>query len=126
MPTVLVVEDEANVRKLVVVNLVSRGYTVLEAKDVQQALTRLRAAVPDLMVLDVKLPDSTGWDLLKTMADEPAINLGFPVLVMTASVMDAYLDRDKFPNVVEVLIKPFSATRLVAAVEHALRSHIAH
>ena len=45
----------------------------------------------------------------------------FPVLVMTASIMDAQVDRDRYPNVVDVLIKPFSATRLMTAIERALR-----
>jgi CheY-like chemotaxis protein len=124
MSTVLVVEDEANVRKLVSVNLISRGYAVLEAKDAQQALAHLRHTSPDLMVLDIKLPDLTGWELLAKIASDPAINLTSPVLVMTASIMDAYVDRDKYPNVVEVLIKPFSATKLVMAVERALRTPI--
>ena len=122
MPTVLVVEDEANVRKLVVVNLASRGHAVLEARDVQQALEHLRQTRPDLMVLDIKLPDLTGWELLALMANDPALSLSFPVLVMTASLMDAHAERDKYPSVVGVLIKPFSATQLVDAVERALRT----
>jgi CheY-like chemotaxis protein len=123
MSTVLVVEDEANVRKLVAVNLTSRGYVVLEAKDVQQALTHLRTTAPDLMVLDIKLPDLTGWDLLAEIAHDPVIELSFPVLVMTASIMEAQVDRDRYPNVVDVLIKPFSAMKLVSAVERALHSN---
>ena len=123
MSTVLVVEDEANVRKLVVVNLISRGYAVLEAKDVQQALTHLRTTAPDLMVLDIKLPDLTGWDLLAEIAHDPAIELSFPILVMTASIMEAQVDRDRYPNVVDILLKPFSAMKLVSAVERALHSN---
>jgi len=123
MSTILVVEDEANVRKLVTVNLTSRGYVVLEATDVQQALTHLRTTAPDLMVLDIKLPDLTGWDLLAEIAHDPAIELSFPVLVMTASIMEAQVDRDQYPNVVDILIKPFSAMKLVSAVERALRSN---
>ena len=120
MPTILVVEDEANVRKLVQVNLARRGYDVLEAKDGQQALAQLRDSPPSLMVLDIKLPDLTGWDILNKIAEDPAITASFPVLVMTASLMDAHLERDKYPSVVEVLIKPFSTTRLLSAVEQAL------
>ena len=122
MLTVLVVEDEANVRKLVVVNLASRGYAVLEARDARQALERLRQTRPDLMVLDIKMPDLTGWELLALMASDAAMSLSFPVLVMTASLMDAHAERDKYPNVVGVLIKPFSATQLLDAVERALRT----
>ncbi|HSD85760.1 MAG TPA: response regulator [Anaerolineae bacterium] len=122
MATVLVVEDEPNVRKLVAVNLVSRGYTVLEATNVPQALEHLRTTIPDLMILDIKLPEVTGWDLLAQLAADPNLNVQFPVLVMTASIMEAQVDRDRYTRVVEVLIKPFSATRLMTAIEHALHS----
>ncbi len=120
MTTVLVIEDEPNVRKLVTVNLISRGYTVLEAANVPQALDHLNAATPDLMILDIKLPEITGWDLLTQISADPNMTGKFPVLVMTASIMEAQVDRHRYPNVVDVLIKPFSATRLMAAIERAL------
>ena len=122
MPTILVVEDETNVRKLVLVNLASRGYAVLEAQDGKQALAQLRYNAPSLMVLDIKLPDLTGWEILDLIASDPTLNASFPVLVMTASMMDAYIDLDEYPNVVEVLVKPFSVDRLLSAVTRALRT----
>jgi CheY-like chemotaxis protein len=122
MATVLVVEDEPNVRKLVAVNLISRGYTVLEAVNALQALEHLRVTTPDLVVLDIKLPEMTGWDLLNQLAADPTMTVKFPVLVMTASILEAQVDRDRYPHIVDVLIKPFSATRLMTAIERALRS----
>jgi CheY-like chemotaxis protein len=122
MPTVLVVEDEANVRKLVSVNLASRGYEVIEAKDGRQALAQVRDRAPALMVLDIKLPDLTGWDVLDQMVHDPAISANFPVLVMTASIMDTYIDRETYPRVVKVLVKPFSTTELLSAVKQSLQS----
>jgi two-component system, OmpR family, KDP operon response regulator KdpE len=122
METVLVVEDEPNVRKLVSVNLAQRGYTVFEAKNGQEALDQLRDKRPSLMVLDIKLPDFSGWDVLNRAAGDPAIETSCSVLVMTASIMDAHVDQARYPNVIEVLIKPFSTGKLVSAVERALRS----
>lgn len=124
MSRILVVEDELNVRKLVAVNLTSRGHTVFEANDVQQALEQLRANSFDLIVLDIKLPNFTGWDLLTEIAADAAIKFSSPVLVMTASIMDAHIDLEQFPLVVEVLVKPFSAAKLVTAVERALRATV--
>ena len=126
MTNILVVEDEANVRKLVTVNLSSRGYTVYEAKDVQQAVERLQTHPFDLIVLDIKLPDLTGWDLLTKIATDAALEFSGPVLVMTASVMDAQIDLDQYPAVVGVLVKPFSAAKLVAAIERALHMTLSH
>ncbi len=126
MSNILVVEDEANVRKLVTVNLTSRGYTVVEAQDVQHALARLQTQAFDLIVLDIKLPDLTGWDLLAKIAADSTLDFDGPVLVMTASIMDAQIDLDQYPTVVEVLVKPFSAAKLVATIERALQVTVPH
>jgi CheY-like chemotaxis protein len=120
MARVLVVEDEANVRKLVAVNLSRRGHQLDEAKDGAQALDQLHAHSPALMVLDIKLPDSTGWELLDQISHDPAIPTNFPVLVITASITDAYIDLTPYPRVTEILIKPFSTTELLEAVDRAL------
>ena len=120
MSRILVVEDEANVRKLVSVNLSSRGYAVTEAPDARHALEELRTQTVDLVVLDIKLPDFSGWALLRQVTTDTMIEFHSPVLVMTASIMDARLDMEQYPMVVDVLVKPFSAAVLVAAVERAL------
>ncbi len=123
MNHVLVVEDEANLLKLVSVNLVSRGYEVSEAKNGSEALDQLHLRLPSLMVLDIKLPDFIGWELLNLIGRDPKISALFPVLVMTASITDAYVDLHSYPSVTEILIKPFSSAKLVAAVERSLKRH---
>ena len=120
-PTILVVDDEANIRKLVAVNLASRGYNVLEASSGAQALSFLDKQAPGLMILDIKLPDFTGWELLKQIMEDSHINGDFPVLVMTASIMDARFDLVKFPHVAKIIIKPFSMGAFISAVEHILQ-----
>ena len=89
-------------------------------------MERLQTQQFDLIVLDIKLPDATGWDLLAKIATDATIEFNGPVLVMTASVMDAQIDLDQYPTVVEVLVKPFSAAKLVAAIERALRLTLTH
>lgn len=120
MANVLVVEDEANIRKLVSVNLLGRGYQVSEAKNGTEALAFLRNRLPSLMVLDIKLPDFTGWELLKKINIDPLIQSTFPVLIMTASITEASVDLEPYPSVTDILIKPFSMTKLIGAVERAL------
>ncbi len=120
MDTVLVVDDEADILKLVSENLLVRGYRVSEAKNGAEALAQLHHNHPSLLVLDIKLPDFTGWELLSRIKNDPAINHNLPVLVMTASITEGANDLAAYPSVVEVLIKPFSTNRLVSAVERAL------
>ncbi len=121
-PTILVVDDETNIRKLVSVNLTSRGYRVLEAGTGAQALAALAKERPVLMVLDIKLPDFTGWELLKQLMQNARLSNRFPVLVMTASIMDAQIDLALFPSVTKILIKPFSTKDFMAAVQFSLQS----
>jgi DNA-binding response OmpR family regulator len=121
MESVLVVDDEEDVLKLVAENLMIRGYKVEEAKNGREALEKVHISSPSLMILDIKLPDFSGWELLKRMKTDPLVVNSFPVLVMTASITDTIIDRMSYPNVVEILIKPFSSTSLVAIVKWILK-----
>ncbi len=120
MAIILLVEDEPNVRKLVAVNLVQRGYQVLEAENGQQALKHLNDQKPALMVLDIKLPDITGWDILDRITTAPSLFTNLPVLVMTASPVDHNIVVNQYPCVVEILVKPFNTVKLLTAVQRAL------
>ncbi len=120
MPTILVVEDEPNVRKLVAVNLVQRGHQVLEAENGQQALEHLYNQKPALLVLDIKLPDLSGWDILDRLAGIPTLPGDFPVLIMTATPVDPNIILSQYPSVVEILVKPFNVDKLIAVVQRVL------
>src|SRR5689334_526112 len=64
---VLVVEDDPRLRLVLARNLASRGCRVREAASAEEALLALRADPPDLMLLDINLPDRTGWDVLREL-----------------------------------------------------------
>ncbi len=115
MSTILVVEDEPNVRKLVTVNLVQRGFRVLEAGDGQMAWEHLHTQKPELLILDIKLPDMTGWDILDQLGDR-----NFPVLVMTATPVDQNAVLNQYPCIAEILVKPFNINKLLSAIQRAL------
>jgi len=121
MSTILVVEDEPNVRKLVSVNLSQRGYNVLEAESGQQAWEHLNRQKPALVILDIKLPDMSGWDILDELGNIPAISNNLPILVMTASPVDQHAVLNQYPCVVEILVKPFNTDKLITAIQHALQ-----
>lgn len=117
--SILVVEDEPNVRKWVVVNLVQRGYHVSEAENGQQALEHLHNQEPALLILDIKLPDLSGWDILDKLSGIPVLSTTLPVLVMTATPVDHNTLLNQYPCIVEILEKPFNTDRLITAVQHA-------
>jgi len=120
MAKILIVEDEPNVRKLVAINLVRRGHQVLEAENGQQALEYLNSQKPALLILDIKLPDLSGWDILDRMTTVPTFSTNLPVVVMTASPLDPTTVLNKYPFVVDIIIKPFNTDRLITAVQRVL------
>ncbi len=89
---ILLVEDDAVLRDLLQRNLQARGHDVRVAADAQTALARLRASPFDLILLDICLPDQTGWEVLRTAQKEGRLaplemngNAGrLPVVVLSA------------------------------------------
>jgi CheY-like chemotaxis protein len=126
MSRVLVIEDEDPLRRIVMMNLVRRGYTVTEADTVATAREALATAAAlhtpfDVLLLDLNLPDQTGWDVLRGLATS-GNGAGPPhmprVIVMTA-VHPAQCRLDEFrPDA--LLIKPFPIDALLRAVARLL------
>jgi DNA-binding response OmpR family regulator len=64
---VLIVEDEATLRRIIAINLSSRGLLVSEAETAEAAVAAVAQERPDLILLDINLPDRTGWDVLREL-----------------------------------------------------------
>jgi CheY-like chemotaxis protein len=119
--TVLVVEDEPRIRKLARVNLVARGFRVLEAANGRDGLDQIRAERPSVVLLDVRLPDITGWEVLETVQMEPEI-CDTPVVIMTASAMYGSEIDNEYHNLFRILSKPLDIRELVQVVHDAARN----
>lgn len=130
MRSVLVVEDEYPLRRILTLNLARRGYTVAEAGSVAEAEEALESSESsglafDLILLDINLPDQTGWDLLRHLSaherarTEP--NSSPKVIVITA-VRPAQCRLDEFhPDA--VLLKPFPISTFLRLVERISVEH---
>ncbi len=116
MPTVLVVDDEANIRQFVMVNLKARGYDVLQAPSAEEGLEHLRDGVPEALILDIKLSGMSGWDMLEVIVAEPALP-HIPVIILTASPLSTQTDELVYPHIAAILIKPIGAADLIQAVK---------
>jgi CheY-like chemotaxis protein len=119
MSKVLIIEDEANIRKLISVNLMARGYDVIEAEDAREGLALLRDELPAILLLDIKLPDLSGWEILKIIASNPDYPQ-IPVIVITASLTNGKPDDALYTNLRQVLSKPVSIKELTHAIKEAL------
>jgi two-component system alkaline phosphatase synthesis response regulator PhoP len=119
-PTILVVEDEPDIRKLVQYNLTQERYKVLEAEDGEQALKLLQRAKPNLIILDLMLPGMSGLELCKLLRERQE-TAQLPILMLTAKAGEA----DKVVGLEigadDYLAKPFSPREMVARVRAILR-----
>ena len=119
MPTVLIVEDETNIRHFVALNLKARGYEVLHFDNAEDGLACLRAHTPEALILDIRLPGMSGWEMLECIAKDPVLPK-LPVIIMTASSVISHPDEFSYEHIVERLAKPVSVAQILSAVRKAL------
>jgi CheY-like chemotaxis protein len=121
MATILVVDDEPDIRFFVQINLELDGHTVVTANDGAQALEAVRAARPDVILLDVMMPKVDGWAVLETLKAELDDSIKtIPVLMLTARSTDDDVVRGGIEGAVRYLIKPVTPEQLRQAVDDAL------
>ena len=117
MGNILIVEDDPNIRKLVRVNLVKRGYTVSEAGDSHQAIALFQEVPVDLVLLDLVLPGLSGVDVctwIRARSDVPIIVLSARLEEdLKVAALDAGAD--------DYVTKPFGQEELLARVRAFLR-----
>ena len=119
--SVLLVEDEAPIADVLARSLRARGYEVRLATGGRDALVALTEAVPNVLVLDINLPDITGWEVLRRLS--PADRERLPVIVFSAASLAPSRVKEFKPA--GVLIKPFpidALTRLIDEVSTS-RTH---
>lgn len=120
MARILVVEDEADIREVLDYNLKREGHEVVLAGTAKDGLRFARDKKPDLVLLDLMLPDGSGTDLCKTLQHDPATR-GVRVLMLTAKseeidrVIGFELGADDY------VVKPFSVRELLLRVNAVLR-----
>lgn len=115
---ILIIEDEANIRNFVKTLLVTNQYQVFTAKNAEEGLFELRVHCPDLVLLDLGLPDKDGLELLVEIRKESAI----PIIVLSAR----YDERDKVNaldwGANDYITKPFGTAELQARIRSAIRN----
>lgn len=120
MSKILVVDDEPDVLELVGFNLKAAGFTVITAEDGAQALKRARQEAPDLIVLDVMLPDVDGLEACRVLRREAA-TANIPIIMLTARAaeVDRVLGLELGAD--DYVTKPFSPRELVLRIRKLLQ-----
>jgi DNA-binding response OmpR family regulator len=115
--TVLVVDDERRYRELLQMNLSRRGYRVLQAADGLSALNQVELEAPDLVMLDLMLPDMDGYEVCRRIREYSSV----PIIMLTAKAEPAQKVQGLAIGADDYVTKPFSAEEVLARVVAVLR-----
>jgi len=117
MKTILVADDDKNIRELLEIELSLQGYQVILANNGLEALTKIKDRAPDLLILDIKMPDINGLEVLEALRKE---NKKFPIIICSAyeEMRDDYTIWAS--DVAGFVTKPIDLDKLEAIIEKSL------
>lgn len=118
--TILYVEDNLDNRTLVRRILIAEGYTLIEAANATQALEILNTTRPDLILMDINMPDMDGYSLTAKIKDIPRFE-STPIIALTANVMRGDRERSLEAGCDGYIQKPIDIDKLSEQIEHFLR-----
>jgi CheY-like chemotaxis protein len=119
-PLILYIEDERPVFELVRQALRLAGYEINGAKNGREGLEFMRQQKPDLLLLDLMMPEFNGWDVYREMKNDDAL-ADIPVIVVTAKIpQQGRILIEDFPPVEDYITKPFDVEQLIRSVQNLL------
>jgi CheY-like chemotaxis protein len=122
MAKILIAEDEADIRDLISFTLQFSGHTVVATKDGQEALEMALQEMPDMILMDVRMPRMTGYDACRRIKEEPTIS-HIPVVFLSAKGQDVEIRAGLDAGATEYLLKPFAPYELVERVTQLLAQY---
>ncbi len=119
MAKILIAEDEPDIRELVAFMLRFAGYEVLAASNGEEAVQAATRDVPDLVLMDVRMPRMTGYDACRIMKSTPTLR-DIPVVFLSAKGQESEIQSGLEAGAEEYLLKPFSPDELTSRVKSIL------
>lgn len=113
---ILIVDDDANIRTLLSVNLTANGYAIETAVDGKDAMEKISKAPPWLIILDVMMPEVDGWEVCKYVKDDPDLE---KVKILMLTARDTQRDKligQKVLKADEYVTKPFDIDVLLSKI----------
>lgn len=120
MPTALIVDDESEARELLVFNLANGGWRTIEAGDGFAALRLARAELPDVVILDLMLPEMSGEAVFYRLRHHPATQ-HIPVIMLTAKGAPQHREAGLEMGAEDYVTKPYSPRELAIRLERLLK-----
>jgi excisionase family DNA binding protein len=118
-PTILIVDDDDRIREFVRVNLEMEGYSVREAANAEEGLSALEEQSPDLILLDVMMPQVDGWEMLRRVQERHGIG-AIPVVMFSGKVDDETLADAESRGAQAFIGKPFNPQQLIESTKQLL------
>jgi len=113
---ILIVEDEESLLKLESILLSSKGYSVTGVMDGKAALEEIKKNRPDLVLLDVMLPEMDGFEVCRRIKEESE-TAGIPVVMLTAKKSNQDIERGRQVGADAYITKPFKSTRVIEVIQ---------
>ncbi len=117
---VLIADDNENIRDALTYLLEDEGYELLLAKDGADTLRKVREQKPDILFLDIMMPEINGYDVCRTIKNDPDLKSIY-VIMLTAKGQVAEQERGKEVGADEYIVKPFSPMEILARVKSLLQ-----
>ena len=117
--TILIVDDDPRLREFVRVNLEMEGYTVREAGSAEEGLAALEAEPPDLILLDVMMPQVDGWEMLRRMQERHGVG-SIPVVMFSGKVDEDEMRGATARGAQGFIGKPFNPQQLIESTKQLL------
>lgn len=122
MAKILIAEDERDIRDLITFTLRFAGYDVVATTNGEEAYERALQEIPDLILMDVRMPRMTGYEACKKMKLEDSIK-HIPVAFLSAKGQETEVQTGLEVGAVEYILKPFSPDQLTDRVRALLLQH---
>jgi DNA-binding response OmpR family regulator len=119
MAKILIAEDEPDIRELVAFMLRFAGYEVMAASNGEEAVQAATREVPDLVLMDVRMPRMTGYDACRLMKSNPTLR-DVPIVFLSAKGQESEIQSGLEAGAEEYLLKPFSPDELTNRVRNIL------
>ena len=119
MPKILIAEDEADIRELITYTLRFAGYEVVAATNGDEAVQFARQEMPDLILLDARMPKKTGYEACEIIKADPQTK-DIPVLFLSAKGQESEIQSGLKAGASEYLLKPFAPDQLIKHIQRAL------
>ena len=116
---ILIADDNEHVRESLASILEDEGYALWIAKDGAEALRKTREVSPDILILDVMMPEMNGYEVCQTIKSDPDLKKTF-VLMLSAKGQETEKERGKEVGADEYFVKPFSPSEIVARIKNVL------